>query len=225
MGLSGLLPARWARRGSDAAPCPDAPRRAQPKRTPTQWSEHVAEVYPMLYLGSLSAAHSLTLLRELGVRSVVNCTTMRPRFPENFAYFNCPLDDTADARIDAYFDDASEWARCAAPLPLPRPLCPAHARCAARSARPGGTLVHCVAGVSRSCAMALALMMRVHGLTLLDAWTRVKAARPVVRPNPSFLVQLRGYEARVHGRCSVDVRPPRKKRSKRAALVPAAAPR
>ena len=75
----------------------------------------------MLYLGSLSAAHSLTLLRELGVRSVVNCTTMRPRFPENFAYFNCPLDDTADARIDAYFDDASAWARCAAPMPWQKP--------------------------------------------------------------------------------------------------------
>ena len=53
------------------------------------------------------------------------------------------------------------------------------------------SLVYCGRGVSRSAAVVLAALMKLEGMTLLDAWLRLKRARPRVRPNPGFLKQVR----------------------------------
>ena len=58
------------------------------------------------------------------------------------------------------------------------------------------------ADVSRSAAVVLAALMKLEGMTLLDAWLRLKRARPRVRPNPGFAKQLVAFELRLHGRNS-----------------------
>lgn len=47
-------------------------------------------------------------------------------------------------------------------------------------------LVHCHAGVSRSSTIVLLHLMINNGLTLPEAWTHLKRARPVVNPNKGF---------------------------------------
>jgi predicted protein tyrosine phosphatase len=86
--------------------------------------------------------------------------------------------DTALADIAQYFDSAYDFISTAV-----------------RSGH--GVLIHCARGVSRSVAVALAYLIREHGLPLADAYVRVRSVRPQAKPNANFLRQLVAYEKRV----------------------------
>jgi protein-tyrosine phosphatase len=58
----------------------------------------------------------------------------------------------------------------------------------------GRTLVHCSAGMSRSVSLALAYLISVEGMSLIDAYRLIKSKRSIVAPNPSFMRQLTEYE-------------------------------
>lgn len=63
--------------------------------------------------------------------------------------------------------------------------------------RGGRTLVHCLAGVSRSAAMVLGYLVKHRNMPLADAFALVRAARPTARPNSGFFRQLIDWE-RLH---------------------------
>ena len=54
----------------------------------------------------------------------------------------------------------------------------------------GGALVHCHAGVSRSCAVIAAHVMKTRGMDPPDALDIVRRAHPHADPNRGFLAQL-----------------------------------
>jgi len=58
----------------------------------------------------------------------------------------------------------------------------------------GGCLVHCNAGVSRSATICIAYIMKTNKLKYLDAYGIVKAAKPDIKPNEGFVVQLKKFE-------------------------------
>ena len=75
---------------------------------------------------------------------------------------------------------------------------------AASTRRGGGALVHCHAGVSRSCAVIAAHVMKTRGVDADDALEVVRRAHPRADPNAGFVAQLRpvalhGLQAE-HGR-------------------------
>lgn len=55
-------------------------------------------------------------------------------------------------------------------------------------------LVHCMAGVSRAPSAVIAFLILYTGLSYDAALAKVRAARPVVRPNPRFQEVLRALE-------------------------------
>uniref|UniRef100_A0A8D0HVE9 Dual specificity protein phosphatase 15 n=1 Tax=Sphenodon punctatus TaxID=8508 RepID=A0A8D0HVE9_SPHPU len=59
--------------------------------------------------------------------------------------------------------------------------------------RGGNCLVHCLAGISRSTTIVLAYIMAVTELNWREALESVRAARPVVSPNPGFRQQLEEF--------------------------------
>ncbi|KAF2896227.1 hypothetical protein ILUMI_09948, partial [Ignelater luminosus] len=63
----------------------------------------------------------------------------------------------------------------------------------------GKTLLHCIAGVSRSAALCIAYLMKYHRFSLLDAYNYVKLKRPIIRPNCGFFRQLIEYEMDLFG--------------------------
>lgn len=71
--------------------------------------------------------------------------------------------------------------------------------------RGGRTLVHCVAGVSRSAAMVLGYLVKHRAMSLADAFALLRAARPAVRPNSGFFRQLIDWELRQLGTSSVSM--------------------
>lgn len=68
----------------------------------------------------------------------------------------------------------------------------------------GRTLIHCVAGVSRSAAICIAYLMKYEKMSLKDAYKHVKWARPQIRPNCGFFRQLIAYELELTGVQTVD---------------------
>ena len=59
----------------------------------------------------------------------------------------------------------------------------------------GAVLVNCAVGISRSASFVIAYLMKTRNMSLDAAFAFVKKARPKIQPNPSFMAQLRNYEA------------------------------
>lgn len=147
----------------------------------------VCEVLPHLLLGSAAALRP-GLLASLGVTCVINCASELPNtpVPENVAYLRVPLVDHPSAALHQHLDtvaDAIEEVRL----------------------QGGRTLVHCVAGVSRSAALVLGYLVKHRATPLADAFALVRAARPCVRPNSGFFRQLIDWEQRHLGERSVSM--------------------
>jgi atypical dual specificity phosphatase len=71
----------------------------------------------------------------------------------------------------------------------------------------GKSLVHCVAGVSRSVSLILAYLMKYCDMTLKQAFHHVRTVRQQVRPNLGFFKQLIEYERKLYGTTSVSMIP------------------
>lgn len=136
----------------------------------------VCEVLPHLLLGGAAALRP-GLLATLGVTCVINCAAELANFPvpENVAYLRAPMADHPSAALDQHLDtvaDAIEEVRL----------------------QGGRTLVHCLAGVSRSAAMVLGYLVKHRAMPLAEAFALVRAARPMARPNSGFFRQLIDWE-------------------------------
>jgi protein-tyrosine phosphatase len=146
----------------------------------------IALITNNLYLSSASAL-TAKKLTDLGITNVINATLEVPDvYVKGIDVVRISLEDSPHSKLSAYFDQASDSIN--------------------EVARRGGkTLVHCVAGVSRSASLCIAYMMKYHNMTLRKAYFHVKQARPVVRPNVGFFRQLIAYEKKLYGVASVNM--------------------
>lgn len=55
------------------------------------------------------------------------------------------------------------------------------------------TLIHCMAGISRSTTLLIAYLIRYRGMKSDDALNYVRSRRSIVNPNPGFWNQLKQY--------------------------------
>uniref|UniRef100_A0A0B6ZB53 protein-serine/threonine phosphatase n=1 Tax=Arion vulgaris TaxID=1028688 RepID=A0A0B6ZB53_9EUPU len=144
----------------------------------------IAEITNCLYLSSATAVRG-EKIRTLGITLIINVTSEIPNLHmSNLECIQIHVEDTPSARLGLYFD------RCADKI---------H-----NVGRKGGkTLVHCVAGISRSASICLAYLMKYQRMTLEQAYRHVKKCRPVIHPNIGFWKQLIDYENRIFGHNTV----------------------
>lgn len=130
-----------------------------------------------LYVGSADAAGNKDLLVRTGITHIINAAYGVPcLFPDAFEYLTIPALDRKD------YDISSNISACIKFYIK-----------AINKDNPGKVLVHCTAGVSRSGAIAVAIIMYSMHLSYDEALLHAQSKRPSILPNPGFSVQLRTW--------------------------------
>ncbi|KJH41981.1 dual specificity phosphatase, catalytic domain protein [Dictyocaulus viviparus] len=124
-------------------------------------------------------------IKQKQIVFIVNATTEEPNsYIQGVEYMNVRIDDHPYARIQEYFDQVADKIK-------------------AVKDRGGKTLVHCMAGVSRSASLVMIYLVKHERMTLRQAYHYVRSARPVIRPNVGFWKQMVDFEKRLRGVPSV----------------------
>jgi len=149
----------------------------------------ISELMPHLYLCGAGVAMP-NVLDQLGVNFVISAAPELPDTPLSSAtkplYLRVPVLDRPDQDLSIYFDEVADMIEGV-------------------RLDGGKTLVHCVAGVSRSASLCLAYLMKHQQMTLREAFEHVKRIRPQIRPNSAFFEQLRKYDEKLFGKSSVQM--------------------
>lgn len=147
------------------------------KREKYERYRHVCSevVAKFLYVGGAEAASKVEELQRHGITHVVNCaldTVQNMHESIGVQYLSLRMVD------DGTVDDVTWFAY--------------HVFEFVEAAWNGGgrVLIHCVSGVSRSCALAIAFLMQRDALTYSEAYAAVRLGRPVCEPNAAFQSQL-----------------------------------
>ncbi|XP_059616690.1 dual specificity protein phosphatase 18-like [Phlebotomus argentipes] len=156
-----------------------SPGAEERQNLPSKYSG-LSQILPSLYLCGAGAVRPETI-SSLRITLIVNVAPELPDtpLPENPpAYMRVSILDKGDNDIRSHFEAVTS-------------------RIEEERLNGGVTLVHCVAGVSRSTSFCLAYLMRYFGMPLRDAFLYVKSTRPQIRPNVGFFRQLIAYEEEV----------------------------
>jgi len=151
-----------------------------------------SKVGPHLFIGDKYASRDRELLRQLNIKTIINCTTnpkngggIRNYFPSDFYYLRVPVKDSDLEDLSPYFAEACELIE--------------------RSLRQKfNVLIHCQQGVSRSATIVLAYLL-YKGETLKDAYLKLKTARPIVKPKTAFLRQLVTWDKKLNADGKADI--------------------
>ncbi len=136
----------------------------------------LSQITPHVHVGGQYRQRGWPRLRERGVTAVVN---LRTEFDDEAAgiapqrYLHLPTVDDGPPSLKQMRTGADFIAQ--------------------EIERGGSVYVHCGAGVGRAPAMAAAYLVTT-GLTADQAWARIRAVRPFVRPKPDQVAQVARFD-------------------------------
>lgn len=124
------------------------------------------EILPGIYVGDQWVAEDENFFKDKNIVRVINCTATLPfYFPSRAQYFRIPIDDSPDEMSNnimaAYLLPAVKFALMTPP------------------SKGKGVLIHCHAGVSRSCTVAVAILRVCCTKTVRDAMNILMLKRDV----------------------------------------------
>lgn len=135
----------------------------------------VSQVTPQLHVGGQYRRRGWPRLAARGITAVVN---MRTEFDDARAgiapprYMHLPTTDDEPPTLEQLHEGVAFIAE--------------------EIARGGAVYVHCGAGVGRAATMAAAYLVST-GLTPDEAWARIRAVRPFIRPRPGQITQVERF--------------------------------
>ncbi|KAM9180356.1 dual specificity protein phosphatase 21 [Trichechus inunguis] len=161
------------------------PRRPLPPHLQRPTVHGLSQITSSLFISNGAAANNRLLLSSNHITTVINVSVevVNTSF-EDIQYVRVPVADTPSASLYDYFDSIADHIHSV-------------------EMKQGRTLLHCVAGVSRSAALCLAYLMKYHGMSLREAYTWTKSCRPIIRPNNGFWEQLIHYEFKLFSKNTV----------------------
>ncbi|OCF43584.1 hypothetical protein I317_02602 [Kwoniella heveanensis CBS 569] len=170
---------------------------------------HLQEVVDGLWIGDLVAAMDTDGLEQRGITNILSLLRPRLQFSSSFSVYPLEIDDAADTDILTHLPSCVKWIEQILDLneqTAENPEAtierdPSIARIAG-DPKPGGILVHCQAGMSRSATVVAAYLMSAYDLDPIQAVTALKEKRPVVDPSETFWHQL-GLFYNADGRVSL----------------------
>lgn len=138
------------------------------------------QILPGIWLGDASASRDLDHLRAANIGYILNITETEPNsFEDQIKYLKVPVPDYDNTNLLVFFEVCCDFIASAGKQEV---------------LEKKGVLVHCAAGVSRSCTVLVAYLMKHYEWSLQDALAKVKAKRRIVNPNPGFLSQLEEWQ-------------------------------
>jgi hypothetical protein len=153
-----------------------------------------------VFVGEFLSTRDLAALQSANITHVIQAGDFgAPPFPAALCYATVPIDDYYTAPIGDHFDAAVVFAHACL------------VRQQRRRKQPGGVLIHCAAGVSRSASIAAALVLALGAADTGEAAINlVAASRTGTCPNPGFRATLDRYlAAGVTALSAVDSESPR----------------
>jgi predicted protein tyrosine phosphatase len=148
----------------------------------------LCQITPELFVGGQYRRRGWPVMAGWGITAVVN---MRVEFDDQAAgiapprYLHLPVEDDAAPTVEQL---------------------EAGVRFIADAVAEGGKVyVHCGAGVGRAATMAAAYLVST-GLTPAQAWERLRAVRPFIKPTPVQLAQLERFAEQWKARAGEAVR-------------------
>lgn len=127
-------------------------------------------------------------LKKNGITLVINVTNDLIDDPvPGIRYLRYPAVDDPSQNLAKYFHPAADVIH--------------------ETIRSGGkVVVHCMAGVSRSCTLILAYLVKYRNMTLREAFKFVRQRRSIVHPNYGFFQQLIDFEREIRISCEPSVK-------------------
>ena len=143
-----------------------------------------AKLLNHLYLGNLSDAFDVELLKKLKITGIINCAAVK----DYSAIEDNPYEEGSGITEYVEFEALDNPS-----YPMLRHY--KHAEQFINRVKDAGgrVLVHCELGINRSGALCVAYMMVTQDLTLLEAVRAVKAERSVLLTNQGFVKQLYNF--------------------------------
>ena len=139
-------------------------------------SKDVTEIMPWLLLGPGSFAQQQHKLMEMGVTHILNVTEeLDNPFPDYFVYMRVPIRDSEHESLVERFESVLNFFERV-------------------ENKRGKLFVHCTNGCGRAPAFIIAYLVANRKISLADAYTYVRARRPITQLNSHFLFQLAQLE-------------------------------
>ncbi len=139
--------------------------------------QRVSQITPHLHVGGQYRRRGWSRLEARGITAVVN---LRTEFDDNAAgiapprYLHLPVADDHAPTL--------EQLRAGAAFITDEIACG------------GSVFVHCGSGIGRAATMAAAYLIST-GLTRDEAWEKIRAVRPFIRPTPVQVEQIERFAA------------------------------
>src|SRR6218665_1682920 len=136
------------------------------------------------------------------ITCIINCTwELALLNVKEIDSIRVPIDDDPDENILIFIDDVCDIIKQV-------------------SDKNGRSVVHCMAGASRSSTFVIAYLIKYQNMTLRNAFCYVNATRECCRPNLGFMKQLMMFETHIRNECSVTMLTIRDQTSQAVAVVP-----
>ena len=136
------------------------------------------EIIDNIYLGNGYNAANTTTLQANNIQYIVNATCEIPNYYEgeiskNITYMKIPISDLKGSSIKDYLDRSYTFITHANDIGT------------------GNILIHCYMGSSRSAAVVIYYLMKMHKKTLEEAMDFIKSKRDIVNLNTCFIDDLK----------------------------------
>lgn len=126
-----------------------------------------SEIIPSIYVGDMLIAQNPSFFQQAKIKTVINCTVAVPCYFEDkgVRYYRIPVNDTPRKEDNDIMAKAIPQV-----LDIVRQL---------NLSKENALLIHCAAGVSRSCTVATAIVRACCSDSIPQAVSMVVARRPI----------------------------------------------
>jgi len=143
----------------------------------------ITEVTPKLFFGSFEDATNELELRSRAITHTISLIGPK-HIIAGIEHKHYPMNDWGKTDLEKIIDNLWTFIE--------------------QSQRPGNALfVHCMSGQNRSASFVVAILMRLKGWSLQEAFKMVKIKRPLVQINENYAKQLSQMEEELYGYTSV----------------------